>query len=76
MKNISNKIKAKELKAGDKFRFGTYGHPYLVIDMDFKNQSLFTDFSNLIAVLDLVSYKVIGFNGDIKVEVERDNIPV
>lgn len=71
-----NKVKAKELKVGDKFRFGTYGHPYLVIDMDFKNCSLYMDFSSLVAVLDLVTYKVIGFNGGIKVETESDNIPV
>lgn len=70
------KVKASELKVGDKFRFGLYGHPYLVIDMDFKNFSLYTDFSNLIAVLDLVTYKVLGFNGDIKVEQDMDNIPV
>lgn len=71
------KVKASELRVGDKFRFGFYGRPYLVIDMDFKNfPALNTDFSNLVAVLDLVTYKVIGFNGDIKVEQDMDNIPV
>jgi hypothetical protein len=71
-----NKVKVSELEVGDKFRFGFYGHPYLVIDMDFKNFSLHADFSNLVAVLDLVTYKVIGFNGDTKVEQDKDNIPV
>lgn len=70
------KVKAKELNIGDKFRFGFEGRPYLVIDMDFKNFSPYTDFSSLVAVLDLVTYKVLGFNGDIKVEQDRDNIPV
>jgi hypothetical protein len=71
-----NKCLVGDLKIGDKFRFGPYGRPYLVIDMDFKNCSLFMDYSNLTAVLDLVTYKIIGFNSETKVEQEMDNISV
>jgi hypothetical protein len=55
----------KDLNIGDKFQYA--GLPYLVIDMDFKNMSLYTDFSGIIAVLSLTSLKVLGFNADIKV---------
>jgi hypothetical protein len=55
----------KDLNIGDKFQYAEL--PYLVIDMDFKNMSLYTDFSNIIAVLSLTSLKVLGFSADIKV---------
>ena len=71
-----NKVKVGDLKIGDKFRYGQYGRPYLVVDIDFKNCSLFMDYSNLTAVLDLVTYKLIGFNNETLVEQEMDNVSV
>lgn len=71
-----------DLKIGDKFRFPEghpnyhYGRPYLVINFSFKNITVFEDLSNIIAVLDLVTYEVKGFNKEFEVEQDRDNIPV
>jgi hypothetical protein len=67
-------MRLSELKIGDKFWFGD--RPYLVIDLDFKNLSYYEDFSNMKCVLDLNTYKVLGFSTDTKVIQERDNIPV
>lgn len=63
-----------ELEIGDKFWYA--GVPYLVIDLDMKNQSLSTDFSNIRFVMCLSTYKVIGFDKNIKVEQDKDNFPV
>jgi hypothetical protein len=66
--------KLSELNVGDKFWFTDV--PYLVIDMDMKNMSLFTDFSNIKMVLCLATYKVIGFDKNITVIQDKDNFPV
>ena len=66
--------KLSELNVGDKFWFTDV--PYLVIDMDMKNMSLFTDFSNIKMVLCLSTYKVIGFDKNITVIQDKDNFPV
>ena len=66
--------KLSDLNIGDKFWFTEV--PYLVIDMDMKNMSLYTDFSKIKWVLCLATYKVVGFNKDIKVLQDKDNFPV
>ena len=66
--------KLSELQVGDKFWFTAV--PYLVIDMDMKNVSLFTDYSNIKWVLCLSTYKVVGFNKNIRVLQDKDNFPV
>lgn len=66
--------KLSDLNIGDKFWFTDV--PYLVIDMDMKNMSLYTDFSKIKWVLCLATYKVVGFNKDIKVLQDKDNFPV
>lgn len=71
-----------DLKIGDKFRFPeghpnyNYGRPYLIINFSFKNITVFEDLSNLVAVLDLVTYEVKGFNKEFEVEQDTDNISV
>ena len=66
--------KLSELQIGDKFWFS--GVPYLVIDLDLKNLSLFNDFSNIKFVMCLSTYKIIGFDRNLKVEQDKDNFPV
>jgi hypothetical protein len=66
--------KLSDLNIGDKFWFTDV--PYLVIDMDMKNMSLYTDFSKIKWVLCLATYKVVGFNKDIKVLQDTDNFQV
>ena len=66
--------KLSELQVGDKFWFADV--PYLVIDLDMKNVSLFVDYSNIKWVLCLSTYKVVGFNKDIRVLQDKDNFPV
>lgn len=66
--------KLSDLNIGDKFWFTDV--PYLVIDMDTKNMSLYTDFSKIKWVLCLATYKVVGFNKDIKVLQDTDNFQV
>lgn len=66
--------KLSDLNIGDKFWF--IDVPYLVIDMDMKNMSLYTDFSKIKWVLCLATYKVVGFNKDIKVLQDTDNFQV
>ena len=71
-----------DLKIGDKFRFPeghpnyNYGRPYLIIDLNFKNMTLYSDFSNLSPVLDLTTYKIMCFSKEFDVEQDKDNIPV
>ena len=71
-----------DLNIGDKFRFPksgkhyNYGKPYLIIDFKFNVISYDMDYSNVIAVLDLVTYKIVGFNKEFEVEQDTDNIPV
>jgi len=64
----------EDLKIGDKFWFTDV--PYLVIDMDMTNMSLFTDFSSIRFVLCLVTYKVVGFDKNINVIQDKDNFRV
>lgn len=77
-----NTVKIKDLRVGDKFRFPEnhpsyhYGRPYLIINFSFKNITVFEDLSNLVAVLDLSTYEVKGFNKECEVEQDTDNIPV
>ena len=66
--------KLSELQIGDKFWFTDI--PYLVIDLDMKNVSLFADYSNIKWVMCLSTYKVVGFNKDIRVLQDKDNFPV
>lgn len=66
--------KLSELQIGDKFWFTDV--PYLVIDLDMKNVSLFTDYSDIRWVMCLSTYKVVGFNKDIRVLQDKDNFPV
>ena len=66
--------KLSALKVGDKFWFTDV--PYLVIDMDMKNMSLYTDYSKIKWVLCLSTYKVVGFSSDITVIQDKDNFPV
>lgn len=66
--------KLSDLNIGDKFWFTDV--PYLVIDMDMKNMSLYTDFSKIKWVLCLTTYRVVGFNKDIKVLQDTDNFQV
>lgn len=66
--------KLSDLNIGDKFWFTDV--PYLVIDMDMKNMSLYTDFSKIKWVLCLATYRVVGFNKDIKVLQDTDNFQV
>ena len=66
--------KLSDLNIGDKFWFTDV--PYLVIDMDMKNITQFTDYSNIKWVLCLATYKVIGFNKDIKVLQDTDSFQV
>lgn len=71
-----------DLKAGDKFRFYNShpnynnGRPYLIINFNFKQISRFTDYSLLVPTLDLVTYRIVGFNKEFEVEQCMDNIPV
>jgi hypothetical protein len=67
-------VELSKLEIGDKFRFVDV--PYLVIDMDMKNFSLYTDYSNLTAVLNLMTYKVMAFDSKTKVDMELDNLYV
>ena len=77
-------MKLGDLKIGDKFRFSegnpnyNYGRPYLVIDFDLENYSfnVITDITKVKMCLDLVAYKIVGFNGDAEIEQDHDNIPV
>lgn len=62
MANKRVRKKLKELNVGDKFWFADV--PYVVIDMDFKNFSSFTDYSNLVPVMSLATYKIAGMTGD------------
>lgn len=66
--------KLSDLNIGDKFWFTDV--PYLVIDIDMKNMSLYTDFSKIKWVLCLATYRVVGFNKDIKVLQDTDNFQV
>ena len=66
--------KLHELQIGDKFWFANV--PYLVIDLDTNNLSLFTDFSKIKFVMCLSTYKIIGFDKNITVIQDKDNFPV
>lgn len=66
--------KLYELSIGDKFWFTDV--PYLVIDLDMKNMSLFTDFSDIVFVMCLSTYKIIGFDKNIIVIQDKDNFSV
>ena len=63
-----------ELNVGDKFWFED--RPYLIIDFDLTNQSLFTDFSDIKCVLCLNSYKIVGINKNKEVMWDKDNFYV
>lgn len=73
-----------DLKIGDKFRFPesskhyNYGRPYLIIDFNFYNIYSHSDidFSQITPVLDLVTYKIMGFIKEFEVEQDTDNISV
>ena len=66
--------KLYELKIGDKFWFG--GRPYLVVDLKLSQLLLDTIYPEVVCVLDLVTYKVLCFDQNTKVEQTTDNIPV
>ena len=66
--------KLSALKVGDKFWFAD--RPYLVVDIDTRNMSLNTDFSNIKFVMSLSSYKIVGFDKNITVIQDKDNFPV
>ena len=74
MTNKRVRKKLKELNVGDKFWFTDV--PYVVIDMDFKNFSLFTDYSNLIPVMSLVTYKIVGMTGAVWVGKELGEMTI
>lgn len=63
-----------ELNIGDKFWFED--RPYLIIDFDLTNQSLFTDFSDMRCVLCLNSYKIVVINKNKEVMWDKDNFYV
>lgn len=63
-----------ELNVSDKFWFED--RPYLIIDFDLTNQSLFTDFSDIRCVLCLNSYKIVGINKNKEVVWDKDNFYV
>ena len=63
-----------ELNVGDKFWFED--RPYLIIDFDLTNQSLFNDFSDIRCVLCLNSYKIVGINKNKEVVWDKDNFYV
>lgn len=77
-------MKLKDLKIGDKFRFPesskhyNYGRPYLIIDFNLYSIYPYSDInvSQITPVLDLVTYKIVGFNKEFEVEQDKDNIPV
>jgi hypothetical protein len=64
----------EELKIGDKFWFAD--KPYLVIDIDLNNMTFYTDFSSLVPVLDLATYKILCFSKTTKIIQDKDNFPV
>ena len=66
--------KLYELKIGDKFWFSD--RPYLIVDLNFSQMSLDTIYPEVVCVLDLVTYKVLCFDKNTKVEQTTDNIPV
>ena len=74
MTNKRVRKKLKELNVGDKFWFTDV--PYVVIDMDFKNFSLFTDYSNLIPVMSLATYKIVGMTGAVWVDKELGEMTI
>jgi hypothetical protein len=63
-----------ELNIGDKFEFG--GLPYLVIDMDLNNMTLHTDYSDLRCVLSLLSFKVVCFDKNARVDFCEEGIKI
>ncbi len=60
-----------KLNIGDKFWFTDI--PYLVIDLDSRNLTPTTDFSNVKFVLNLNTYKIVGLSSSIKVIQDKDN---
>ena len=66
--------KLSALKVGDKFWFTD--RPYLVVDIDTRNMSLHTDFSNIKFVMCLSTYKSVGLDKNITVVQDLDNFPV
>jgi hypothetical protein len=68
---FNNFKRLSELRIGDKFWFEDM--PYLVINLDTNNISLFSDFSNIKFALSLTTYKIIGFNENIEVVQDKDN---
>ena len=63
-----------KLNIGDKFWFTNI--PYLIIDLDYKNLTPTTDFSNVKFVLNLNTYKIVGLDSSIKVIQDKDNFYV
>lgn len=63
-----------KLNIGDKFWFTDI--PYLVIDLDCRNLTPTTDFSNVKFVLNLNTYKIVGLSSSIKVIQDKDNFYV
>jgi hypothetical protein len=50
----------ENIKIGEKFILND--NSYLRIDMDLNNMTVFADFSNLVCVLDLSTYRVVCFH--------------
>ena len=66
--------KLADLEIGDKFWFTDV--PYLVIDLDTRNMSMTTDFSNIKFVMCLSTYKIIGLDKNIRVLQDKGNFTI
>ena len=73
-------MKLRDTKIGDKVFYldenDQSSRMYLRIDLNLTSMLTrkYQDFSNIVPVLDLTTYKVCGLNGDYEVEVEYDNL--
>lgn len=64
----------RDLEIGDKFWFDNC--VYLVIDFNLCDFTANTFYTNLVAVLDLNTYKIVALNKDLKIIQDKDNISI